>query len=447
MGHSMRRLPGLFMVVATVASLAGCEWLEEMWSGTKESRLPGERVSVMVLERKLRPDPRIADLTVKLPRPYVNAAWPQAGGTASHAAHHLMLGATLKRVWDVDIGEGSGSGRALLTSPVVADGRVFTMDAAFRIAAFNAANGEEIWEFEPKFPDEDDEAFGGGIAYSQARLFVTTGYGEVLALDAADGTLLWRASVGAPARAAPTAAGGRVYVVSIDNQLSVFEASTGRKQWSHSAISESAGLLGGSSPAVSGSTVVVPYSSGELFAMRAENGRVVWSENLIALRRTDALSTLAHIRGHPVIDGNAVFAVSNSGRMVAIDQRSGGRIWERNIGGVETPWIAGEFVYVLSNENELFCLTRRGGRVRWMKQLPKFENPKKKKDPIRWSGPVLAGNRLVLAGSHGEAVMVSPYNGEVLGKLELPDSVSLPPVVAGGTLFFLTEDAELVTYR
>ncbi len=434
-------------IVALSMLLSGCEWLESILPGGKKPPLPGERVAVMVLERKLDPDPRIADLQVVLPRPYTNAAWPQPGGSPSHTLHHLTLGATPNRAWSVDIGAGTEKGRALLTTPVVADGRVYTMDVEYKISALDLKGGAVIWRHEPTVPDEDEDTFGGGLAYDNGRIFVTTGYGEVLALDAKSGAPVWREKASGPIRSAPTATGGRVYVITIDNQLAVLDAATGRKQWSHSAISESAGLLGGSSVAVSDSTVVVPYSSGELFAMRAENGRVVWSDNLTAVRGVDAMANLAHIRGNPVIDRGVVFAISHSGRLVAIDQRSGARVWERNIGGVDTPWVAGDFVYVLSNENEVFCLTRTGGRIRWVQSLPRYEKPKKKKNPIRWSGPVLAGDRLVLASSKGEVMTISPYSGEFLGKLELPDDVFLPPVIAADTLFFLTEDAELIAYR
>jgi outer membrane protein assembly factor BamB len=428
-----------------VAAVAG--WLLAGCGGDDKTPLPGERHAVMVFDRDAAPDPRIADLSVVLPQSYLNVAWPQAGGTPSHAMHHLGLAKNPQEAWSVDIGAGSSSKRTLMTVPVVAEGRVFTMDAAFDLTALNAKDGAEIWTFQPKVPDEDDEAFGGGIAYDKGRLFVTMGFGAVMALDAKTGRPLWRQKLPGPVRSAPTVAGERVFSLTIDNQLVVVDAATGRKLWAHTTVSESAGLLGGSSPAVNGSTVVVPYSSGELFAMRTENGRVVWSDNLTAFRRVDALATLAHIRGSPVIDRGMVLAISNSGRLVAIDQRSGRRLWERRIGGVDTPWVAGDFIYLLSNDGELFCLTREGGRVRWIRRLPRYKDPKKKEDPIRWAGPVLAGDRLVVVGSNGVALTLSPYTGEPLGRLRLPDGIALPPVVAENSIYFLTEDADLVAYR
>jgi outer membrane protein assembly factor BamB len=361
--------------------------------------------------------------------------------------YHLATRAAPEKVWQVDIGDGSDTGRKLLASPVVAGGRVFVMDLDFVVSAYATATGERLWEHDIEVPDEDDETFGGGLAYNDGRLYVTTGYGAVMALDAGSGKAVWQEDMPGPVRAAPTVAGGRVYAITIDNQLIVMDADTGTKQWTHTAISESAGLLGGGSVAVEGSTAIVPYSSGELFAMRVENGRVVWSDNLTAIRRIDALSSLAHIRGNPVIDRGIVYAISHSGRIVAIDQRSGARIWERNIGGVDTPWVAGEFIFVLSNENEIYCLTRDGGRIRWVQPLPRYEDPEDKEDPIRWSGPVLAGDRLIVTGSNGEVLTVSPYTGKPLGRMEVPDGVLMPPVVAQETIYFLTDEADLIAYR
>ena len=67
--------------------------------------------------------------------------------------------------------------------------------------------------------------------------------------------------------------------------------------------------------------------------------------------------------------------------------------------------------------------------------------------PIAWTGPLLVGDRLLIAGSDGQAVTMSPYNGEILGRLDLPGPVLVPPVAAGGMVYILTENAQLLAYR
>jgi outer membrane protein assembly factor BamB len=242
-------------------------------------------------------------------------------------------------------------------------------------------------------------------------------------------------------------ADGRVFVVTVENQLEALSAEDGHRLWTHAGIPETAGLLGGASPAVEGEVVVVPYTSGELFALRVENGRVLWNDNLATARSLGALSTLADIRGLPVIDRDRVFAVSHSGRMVSIDLRSGDRAWEQEVASQTTPWVAGDYVYVLTDDGILLCMLRQDGRVRWSHELPRFENPEKKRDPIRWTGPVLAGDRLLVLASNGTGEAVSPYTGEPLGKFEFPDGVYVSPAVAQSTLYVVTDEADLIALR
>lgn len=433
----------LAMLVALV-SLAGCSG----WFGAPEDKaLPGTRISVLALQRQLEPDPRLADLPVRLPRPKMNADWPQAGGDASHAMHHLSAKGALEPLWRADIGEGSDDNTQLLSQPVITGGRVYTMDSEASVRAQNAATGELLWRRALKPKNEEEGVLGGGLAYAGGRLFATTGFGHVVALDAGSGKELWRRPMTGPMRAAPTVAGRRVFVITITNELHALDAETGRINWTHSALAETAGLLGAAAPAVAGSVVVAPFSSGEIVALRVENGRPLWSDSLTAVGRLDPISSMAHIRGRPVIDRGRVFVTSNSGRTVAIDLRTGTRLWERPIGAVHGPWVAGDFIYMLSNSGELVCLSRRTGGIRWVRQLQRFEDEEDREDPITWAGPVLAGDRLIIAGSNREIWSVSPYTGKLLGRITAPGPVYIAPAVANETVFLLTDKAELVALR
>ncbi len=426
--------------------LGGCEILPD-WIGAAEAPpLPGDRISVLALERVPQPDPRIADLQVRLPRPVLNRDWPQVGGYPDHAMHHIDAPGPLEPVWRADIGKGNSNSRQLLTPPIVAGGRVYAVDASGAVSAFDAASGASIWAYRMLPDEEKSDAFGGGIAYGQGRLYVTTGVGEVVALDAAQGGEYWRVSVGSPVRTAPTLSDGRLFVVTYDNRLYALDAADGRQLWSHSGIEERARLLGAASPAAASGIVVVAFSSGELLALRADNGRVAWGDALAFGTAAGALASLGDIRGSPVIDRGRVYAVSHAGHFVAIDLRTGSRLWEKDFSGVQTPWVAGNFLYVLTTEGDILCLSREG-RIRWVRVLPRYEKPKKKERPIFWSGPILVSDRLIVVGSHGEALSVSPYTGAVLGRIELPGAVEIAPVAAGGTVYIVTNDGELVALR
>ena len=428
-------------------ALGGCAMIES-WFSDEEPPIPGERISVISLEPSLEPDPGAEAITVRLPPPYANEDWPQAGGYSHHAMHHLAAADSISERWRVGIGDSIDDDGPLLSPPVVAGGRVFTMDSEGMISAFNARSGARLWTFESA-PDEDGEgAFGGGLAVVGTRLYAATGLGHVLALQARNGRLLWRAEIGVPIRAAPAVSGRRVFATSHDNRLWALDANTGAVQWSHTGIEESAGFLGGASVAVEGDVVVASFSSGELTALRVENGRTVWAD-ILAVQgvRVGALATFNDIEGNPVIDRGVVVAVGNGGRLVAIDLRTGRRIWERDIAGLSTPWVAGDFVFVLTAEGALICLTRERGTIVWVRHLPRYEDPEDREDPIFWTGPVLIGDRLVVAGSDGRVLAVSPYDGRYLGRHNARGAVRQPLAVANGTLFILTDNADLIALR
>ncbi len=425
--------------LAGLLLLGACASSEEIFEGT--------RIAVLTTENKITPDPRIQDLAIKLPPPITNVDWPQQGGLASNAMPHLALGELPSTAWQTDIGAGADADAPILSGPVVAGGRVFAMDADATVSAYDAFSGKQIWRTPLETREERDGSWGGGVTFDNGRIYVATGFAQVIALDAADGAELWRTRVSGPMRAAPTAQGGRVFVVTKDNESLALDAEDGTILWTHTGIAETAGLLGGASPAVEGDIVVVPYSSGEIFALRVENGRPLWSDNLTAIKRADAVSALADIRGRPVIDRGMVYAVSHSGRMVAIDLPTGRRVWEADVGGVQQPWIAGDFLFVLTADAQVVALTARDGLVRWASPLGLFEKPEKRKGRINWSGPVLAGDRLIVAGSQGRVLSLSPYDGEILGQEKMPGGVSVAPVIASEALYFLTDSAKLISLR
>ena len=90
-------------------------------------------------------------------------------------------------------------------------------------------------------------------------------------------------------------------------------------------------------------------------------------------------------------------------RVVGEQEGAGGR----DIGGIQTPWVAGDYVFVITLQNQLMCLTRKEGRVKWIHQLPRWTDPADTtSDPIVWSGPVLVSDRLIVVSSDGFAQAV-----------------------------------------
>lgn len=116
--------------------------------------------------------------------------------------------------------------------------------------------------------------------------------------------------------------------------------------------------------------MVAAFSNGELRAFKGSTGSPLWSDWLAAHARTNSLANINSIKANPVIDGGTVYAVGHNDILVAIDVRTGTRIWERDIGSTNQPWVAGRMLFVLSNTNDLVALEAESGKIVWSTKIP-----------------------------------------------------------------------------
>ncbi len=448
----MRHVSRVTILLLSASLLAGCAGGEGgplgIFKKTEKLTVPGERVAVLVNEADIDVDPATAAEPMSLPAAVANESWAQSGGNANKSVGHLSLGTSLGVAWTASIGKGSDKDGRLGGGPVVAEGKIFTIDTTGTVRAFDANGGSQLWS--ARFGEVGDNAasiYGGGVAYEGGKVYATNGLGYVAALNAADGSAVWTVKPGGTLRGEPSVDGNAVYVMSQDNQIYSLKVADGTTNWSNAASLEIAGVFGAAAPSIGQGTVVAGFSSGELNAYRYENGRMVWQDALSRTSMSTSVASLSDIDADPVIDNGVVFAIGQGGRMVALDLFSGQRIWELNIGGISTPWVAGEWVFAVNDKAQLIAVARRTGKIRWINQMPRYEKMKARKGPITYVGPVLAGERLVVAGSNGALINVSPVDGAFQSQVDLDDGVSFQPVVANNTLYLLTDSGRLIAYR
>jgi outer membrane protein assembly factor BamB len=436
--HTVRSAQSIrILVIALIALLTSCSSMPNKLNPFKKEqvKLPGERISVLKAQKGFEVDNAVAKKPVVLPQPKRNVDWSQPGGVASNAPGHLEFGGGLGAVWRADIGSGSSDEGRLTASPIVYQGKIYTLDVEGVVTAFSTSGGSRLWRVSLA-PDSEsgDEGFGGGIAALDGRLFVTTGFGIVVALNAGSGTVEWTRKIGVPLRSSPTVMNGKLFFVSSESKLYCLSTVDGVELWTYRGLPESATLLSNVSPAISGDTVVVPYPSGEVIAYNISAGRPVWVDSLSRTRGGSSLAGLSD-PARPAIYRGVVYAVGHSGRMFATAQKTGERIWTKRIHGVQTPWPAGDLVFVVDVNGVLMALTRKEGKVRWLTELPQAS---------RWSGPVLAGGRLWLASADGIMVSVDAKTGNIVSKRDLDQPIFIAPIVAAGRMYVLTDKARLL---
>ncbi len=430
------------------ASLTGCKG-GLFGGGEKTTPTIGNRTPILSrIESGAEVDPALAAVSVVLPPQRANPEWAQPGGTASKSYGHLALAETPTKVWSAQIA-GSTNRVRLAASPVIAGNMLFAEGTDGVIVAFDKATGAQLWTRgdSEMTKDQAPASFGGGVSYEAGKVYATNGVGEVKALNAETGEVLWKVKPAGPLRGSPTIAFGQLFVMTQDNQLISLNINDGSLVWDESGSNTQSGVFGVAAPSAGQGTIVAGYSSGELSAYRYENGRTLWSDALARTNISTTVGTLTDIDADPIIDSGRVYALGQGGRMAAYELVTGQRIWELNLAGISTPAIAGEWIFTLTDDARLLAIARSSGRVRWITQLERYRDEKDKEGPIFWTGPVLAGGHLWVASSRGEMWKVSAGEGSASLFADIGQSVSLPPVVADGYLYVLDDSGTITAWK
>ncbi len=437
--------------LALALALAACE---------KELILPGERFGTRTpLEDSLpsaeNPAPRDsaaveanAAVPIALPPAQANADWTHRGGNVRHAAPHGSLSAAPARVWSANIGQASSRRNRISAAPVVADGRVYTLDAGMGLHA-TTLSGAPVWgsDLTPA-GDRRSDVSGGGIAAAAGRVYVATGYGELIAVEGASGRVIWRQQLGAAVAGAPAVEGDTVYVVGRDSAGWAVDTGTGKVRWQIAGATGKPGMIGSSAPAVTDRLVILPMPSGELRAVLKGAGVEVWQAAIAGQRLGRAYGLIADVTGDPVVIGDTIYAGNAAGKTYAVSG-SGETLWMATEGALGPVLPVGGSVFLVNDQAQLVRLDASTGAVIWRAEMPYFDTPKAKKQKAITAhyGPVLAGGRIVVASGDGALRFFSPQSGALVGQAEIPGGAAAQPALAAGLLLVVGQNGQLHAFR
>ena len=388
-------------------------------------------------------------LPITLPAQTSNADWLNRPNAPRYRTENAALSARPQLAWSANIGAGDGKRERITADPVVAQGRVFTLDAGATVTA-TATTGGTLWsrDLTPS-GDRSDQASGGGIALSDGVLYVSTSFGLLSALDAATGEVRWQQKLEATGSGTPAVQGDLVYLVSGGDTAWAIETATGRVRWQTSTATDQSNVLGGAAPVVSDQLAIFAFGNGELQATFRQGGLRVWNAFVSGQRRFSALSRVADITGDPVLAGDTLYVGTHSGRIVALDIANGERRWTAQDGAISPVWVTGGSVFAVSDRNELLRLDARDGSRIWGVKLPNFTEtrPRRQVEVVAHYGPVLAGGQLVVASNDGQLRFFDPVSGAQTHAAQVPGGATSSPVVAQGTLFVVGARGQLHAFR
>lgn len=421
-------------------ALSACAERQEILPGPREDIRPDARDLTQTVNRSL---------PVSLPAQQTNANWAQAHGSAMFRTDHPALGSAPSLLWSANIGDGDSRRGRITANPVVAGGRVFTLDAGAQVMA-HGLDGSRLWARDLR-PEREraGQASGGGLAYDDGRIYASSGYGLMTAMDAETGAVIWQQKLEATGSGTPTVAGDLVYLVSGDDTAWAIDKDNGRIAWQLSAAPEVGNVIGGAAPALTDQFVIFAFGAGDVQAAFRKGGLRMWDAPIAGQRRFRASTKVVDITGDPVVVGDTVYVGTHSGRTVALKAGNGERIWTADDGAMDPVWPAGNALFLVNDRNELVRLSTEDGSRVWVQELPRFTRNRARRQVAVFAhyGPVVAGGQVVVASGDGFVRFFDPASGDLVRQVELPGGASTAPVVAGGTLYVVSKRGQLHAFR
>jgi outer membrane protein assembly factor BamB len=415
----------------TVFGFLGCE--------TVKDPLPGKREDFIKLSSTIPIKASLKSRSIPPIGPKAIVSWPQVAMTSSHQIPVSQCPCFVK-LWTQSVGTVHGSHQELFCPPVADQGVIYTIDSNGWIQATDAQTGQKQWGYSTLRPDDEaDQAFGGGLGIEDSILYVTTSFGEVIALDVKTHQVIWRQDLKIPIRSNPTIADGRVFVINVNNELVTFQARTGEILWNYNGLCEPSFLFGSASPACQNGLVIAPFSSGEIGAFQPENGQPVWNTILTPGTRIETVSSLSHVQSQPVMDQGLVYAISFGGRLSVFNQQDGSAQWQSPIGSRNTPVLWDQFLFVINHRQELMCYEKTTGEVKWIEPLNSHSEEKK-----IWHGPLLTDKGVLVLSSDGRIECRNLQDGKLQTAFALEAQCFLMPIMVNNHLYVLTETAQLI---
>lgn len=322
---------------------------------------------------------------------------------------------TPRIAWTTKVGKALG----YYFQPAYSGGKIYAASGDGTVSVLDEDTGRVVAHFDTK------KRLAGGLEVGDGLVIAGTMKGEVLAYDPA-GKLMWASEVGGEV-IAPAAVSGKVVVVrTSDSRILGLGADDGKRRWVYQRTAPALLLRSEAGVLAIGRDVVAGYPNGKLIALDLEDGKLTWEVSVSPPRGATELERIADVAGLPVLDGNNVCAGSFQGKVGCFEISSRNMVWSRDVSTSRALAVDKKNVYVVDDASAIQALDKSQGASVWKQDKLQYR---------RLTSPVLLDGRIVVGDLEGYLHVISPENGEIVGRIRTDGTAvqSIVPI-AGGLL-------------
>ncbi len=339
--------------------------------------------------------------------------------------------AEIIKLWSKDTGKGSTK-QFLKLTPSHIQGKVFVADVRGNLLAIDATSGNILWE------NDADLSITGGPGSSETLTMIGSEEGDVLAYASESGDFLWQAKVSSEVLAAPQEAYGIVVVRTIDGKIYGLDAHDGSRLWIYDRTVPALTLRGTSNPVITGDVVIAGFDGGRLAAIELHTGKLIWETSVSLGSGSSQLERMVDIDSDPVIIGNDIYVATFQGRLASVALENGRITWTRDISSYAGLTSDGKNIYITDDQSHVWALERSSGNSVW-KQENLFAR--------QVTAPATIGDLVVVGDLEGYLHWMDKSNGQFVARTQVSKNPILaPPVAVEDIIYAYSSDGTLGAY-
>ena len=338
----------------------------------------------------------------------------------------------LKKQWSSKIGDGQGDGFYKIT-PTLVDGVLYVASSDGEVAAISAADGDRLWRVELERP------LSGGVGYHDRSLYLGGADGSVLQLSADDGVVEWEAAVSGEVLAAPAVSDDWVIVQTYDGKLLGFQSDADEPTWTFTSDVPVLTLRGTSTPILVGGNAIAGFGDGKVIAVDVNSGNVSWESRIGVPQGSSEIDRIVDIDGAMTQQGIELFVASYQGRVAALDNRTGRKLWQQNVSSVTGTHVGFGNVYVADVDGTLSAFLRTGQGVRWQNIELGYR---------QLSRPTPVSSYVATVDFDGYLHLLSQVDGQIVGRTKIGGDAARADMIAdSGRLIIFADNGQLLAYE
>ena len=314
--------------------------------------------------------------------------------------------------------------------PAVRDGVFHVAAGNGDVLALQADGGEVLWRASA------GAAISAGVGSDGRYTSVVTRGNDVVTFDS--GRELWRKRVPSAVVTPPLVAGERVFVMGVDRAVHAFDAIDGRRLWVYAKPGEPLTLAQAS--------VVLPYRNSLLVAQAQRltaldplRGTVQWDVPLASPRGSNEVERLADLIGPATRVGDRICARAFQSAVGCADASRGALLWSRNAGGAQAVASSADFVFGGDASDRITAWRATTGDVVWQSERLLYRG---------LSGAMAVGPSVVFGDTEGYLHFLEAATGEPQLRLATDGKPVIgAPALSGTTLLVTTQAGGLFAFR